>query len=80
MPAIGTEAPFYQRPADLLQQLIRFYTTNPPGNVAERLGVEDVLERTVSRDDGLLADKRPFSGVSAFFRPNVIHRVDDEPG
>jgi len=25
----------YERPAELLQKLIRFYTTNPPGNEAQ---------------------------------------------
>jgi acetylornithine deacetylase/succinyl-diaminopimelate desuccinylase-like protein len=29
------QAPFYERPAELLQQLIRFNTTNPPGNERE---------------------------------------------
>lgn len=27
-----TNAPIYQRPSELLQDLIRFDTTNPPGN------------------------------------------------
>ncbi len=27
-----TTVPIYQRPAELLQNLIRFNTTNPPGN------------------------------------------------
>jgi hypothetical protein len=35
-PATRAEASaIYERPAELLQQLIRFDTTNPPGNVAE---------------------------------------------
>jgi acetylornithine deacetylase/succinyl-diaminopimelate desuccinylase-like protein len=38
MPATETEAPIYRRPADLLQQLIRFDTTNPPGNEADCIG------------------------------------------
>jgi acetylornithine deacetylase/succinyl-diaminopimelate desuccinylase-like protein len=31
----GDQATIYQRPAELLRQLIRFDTTNPPGNEAE---------------------------------------------
>lgn len=40
------QVPFYGRPAELLQRLIRFDTTNPPGN--ERGCVEWI--------DGLLRD------------------------
>jgi acetylornithine deacetylase/succinyl-diaminopimelate desuccinylase-like protein len=42
------QAPFYERPDELLQQLIRFNTTNPPGN--ERECVEWIDE--VLRDGG----------------------------
>jgi hypothetical protein len=41
MEILGEEIAIYQRPIDLLLQLIRFDTTNPPGNdlyyVAARL-------------------------------------------
>src|SRR5438067_2179412 len=35
MPASSDQSRIYQRPAELLQNLIRFNTTNPPGNEAE---------------------------------------------
>jgi acetylornithine deacetylase/succinyl-diaminopimelate desuccinylase-like protein len=31
----ASNPPIYQRPVELLQNLIRFDTTNPPGNEAE---------------------------------------------
>lgn len=34
MPLSSTDTTIYQRPAELLQQLVRFDTTNPPGNEA----------------------------------------------
>ena len=35
MVSTGDTATIYQRPAELLQRLIRFDTTNPPGNESE---------------------------------------------
>ncbi|HEX7541354.1 MAG TPA: M20/M25/M40 family metallo-hydrolase [Anaerolineales bacterium] len=60
----------YQRPAELLQNLIRFDTTNPPGN--ERLCIEYI--------HGLLKD----AGIETTIltktpeRPNVIARLKGE--
>ena len=34
MPTNGASEAIYERPAELLQQLIRFDTTNPPGQAA----------------------------------------------
>ena len=34
----GNETSIYQRPVELLQNLIRFDTTNPPGNEVECIG------------------------------------------
>jgi len=44
MPTADTDTPLYTRPAELLQRLIRFDTTNPPGNEAACIGyIRDVL-------------------------------------
>ena len=65
-----TNAPIYQRPAELLQNLIRFDTTNPPGN--ERPCIEYI--------NGLLKD----AGVETTLvaktpeRPNLITRLKGE--
>ncbi|MFA5873374.1 MAG: M20/M25/M40 family metallo-hydrolase [Anaerolineales bacterium] len=65
-----TNAPIHQRPAELLQNLIRFDTTNPPGN--ERPCIEYL--------NGLLKD----AGVETTLvaktpeRPNLIARLKGE--
>src|SRR6266568_4150158 len=44
MSSANTPSSIYQRPAELLQQLIRFNTTNPPGNEAECITyIKDLL-------------------------------------
>jgi acetylornithine deacetylase/succinyl-diaminopimelate desuccinylase-like protein len=68
------QAPIYERPDELLQQLIRFNTTNPPGN--ERGCVEwvDELLREGGYETEILA-KDPE-------RPNLLARLegrDDAP-
>ncbi|MEM7117808.1 MAG: M20/M25/M40 family metallo-hydrolase [Chloroflexota bacterium] len=57
----------YQRPAELLQQLIRFDTTNPPGNeiiciswIADLLRAADIPVTLLAKDDN---------------RPNLIARL-----
>ncbi len=65
-----TDDPIYQRPVELLQNLIRFDTTNPPGN--ERACIEYI--------NGLLND----AGIETIVvaktpqRPNVIARLKGE--
>ena len=61
------EVPLYERPIELLQQLIRFDTTNPPGN--ERGCVEwiDELLRDGGYETKILA-KDPE-------RPNLLARL-----
>lgn len=65
-----TNAPIYQRPAELLQNLIRFDTTNPPGN--ERPCIEYI--------NGLIKD----AGIETILvartpkRPNLIARLKGE--
>ena len=53
--------PIYERPAELLQQLLRFDTTNPPGNeadcvnyVAGLLTEQDIDFQILARDDARL--------------------------
>ena len=62
------QAPFYERQAELLQQLIRFNTTNPPGN--ERECVEWI--------DGVLRDAgyEPQIFAKDPERPNLIARLE----
>jgi acetylornithine deacetylase/succinyl-diaminopimelate desuccinylase-like protein len=44
MPTVDTKTTLYQRPADLLQRLIQFDTTNPPGNESECVSfIRDLL-------------------------------------
>src|SRR5215218_3482450 len=65
-----THAALYDRPAELLQRLIRFDTTNPPGN--ERACVEWIAG--VLRDAGL----NPRIVAKDAERPNLIARVPGE--
>jgi acetylornithine deacetylase/succinyl-diaminopimelate desuccinylase-like protein len=60
-------AAIYQRPAELLQTLIRFDTTNPPGNEAACVGYIRDLLTSAGIDSELIArDER---------RPNLIARL-----
>jgi acetylornithine deacetylase/succinyl-diaminopimelate desuccinylase-like protein len=44
MPSVKAKVTFYQRPVELLQRLIQFDTTNPPGNESECISfINDVL-------------------------------------
>src|SRR5215207_8565242 len=62
------QAPFHERPVELLQQLIRFNTTNPPGN--EREGVEwiDEVLRNGGYETKILANDPE--------RPNLLARLE----
>jgi len=70
MATTGDTATIYQRPAELLQRLIRYDTTNPPGNEAECVGYIN----------GLLAE----AGIKTTFlarapeRPNLIARLSGQ--
>jgi acetylornithine deacetylase/succinyl-diaminopimelate desuccinylase-like protein len=67
---LKTNSPIYQRPSELLQNLIRFDTTNPPGN--ERLCIGYI--NSVLKDAGVettLVAKTPE-------RPNLIARLKGE--
>ena len=67
--------PIYERPIEVLRRLIRFDTTNPPGNEAECIGYLDGLLREAGLSTMLLA-KDPK-------RPNLVARLPgrgDAPG
>ncbi|HEX6987988.1 MAG TPA: M20/M25/M40 family metallo-hydrolase [Bacillota bacterium] len=57
----------YQRPAELLQRLIRFNTTNPPGNEAACIGFARDLLAAAGVESRILA-KDPL-------RPNLVARL-----
>ncbi len=63
----GDELSLYQRPAELLQQLVRFNTSNPPGNEAECINWIDHLLTSAGVPTCILA-KEPD-------RPNLIARL-----
>ncbi len=67
MPVIEAEPTIYQRPVELLQQLIRFDTTNPPGNEAECVTYIDRLLTSAGIRTAILA-KDPA-------RPNLVARL-----
>jgi acetylornithine deacetylase/succinyl-diaminopimelate desuccinylase-like protein len=51
----ASTSPIYQRPVELLQNLIRFDTTNPPGNEAECVAYIDSLLKEAGIETTLLA-------------------------
>ncbi len=64
----GSRAEIYERPAELLQDLIRFNTTNPPGNEAE----------CVTYINNLLGEAGVATTILALDpnRPNLIARLE----
>lgn len=67
---ISAITPLYQRPAELLQSLIRFDTTNPPGNEAACIGfLRDQLSQAGIDSTVLALDER---------RPNLVARLSGE--
>jgi acetylornithine deacetylase/succinyl-diaminopimelate desuccinylase-like protein len=63
----ASSRPIFQRPVELLQNLIRFDTTNPPGNEAECVAYVNGLLKEAGFETTLLA-KTPN-------RPNLIARL-----
>jgi len=55
MSSSSNQPPIYQRPAEILQQLIRFDTTNPPGNEAECIAYINYLLTEVGFETNILA-------------------------
>ena len=66
-PSASDQLTIYQRPAELLQNLIRFNTTNPPGNKAECINYINHLLTTAEFKTTLL--------TSDPARPNLITRL-----
>jgi acetylornithine deacetylase/succinyl-diaminopimelate desuccinylase-like protein len=67
MTITGEQSPIYQRPVDLLQQLIRFDTTNPPGNEAECISyINSLLTKEGIKTTIIAGDPA---------RPNLIARL-----
>jgi acetylornithine deacetylase/succinyl-diaminopimelate desuccinylase-like protein len=66
-PSTHPDATIYQRPVELLQRLIRFNTTNPPGNEAECIHYIDTLLTEAGFQTTLLANDPA--------RPNLIARL-----
>jgi acetylornithine deacetylase/succinyl-diaminopimelate desuccinylase-like protein len=64
--AIGDKT-LYQRPAELLQNLIRFDTTNPPGNEAQCITYINGLLTQAGIETSILAKTQD--------RPNLIARL-----
>lgn len=70
MPPVESAADIYRRPAELLQRLIRFDTTNPPGNeeaciayIRDLLAAAGIESRLLARDPA---------------RPNLLARLPGE--
>jgi len=55
MSTSSNQPPIYQRPAEILRQLIRFDTTNPPGNEAECIAYINYLLTEVGFETNILA-------------------------
>jgi len=55
MSSSSDQPPIHQRPAELLQQLIRFDTTNPPGNEAECIAYINYLLTEAGFETNILA-------------------------
>jgi acetylornithine deacetylase/succinyl-diaminopimelate desuccinylase-like protein len=70
MASPGEISSLYQRPAELLQRLIRFDTTNPPGNEAECIAFIDELLTGAGIKTTILA--------RAPERPNLIARLSGQ--
>nr|HET6902294.1 hypothetical protein [Ktedonobacteraceae bacterium] len=60
------QSTLYQRPVELLQQLVRFDTTNPPGNEAACISYLGNLLREVGIESSIVARDTD--------RPNLIAR------
>ena len=69
MPTIlsADNRPIYERPVELLQNLIRIDTTNPPGNEAECITYINELLKEAGFDTAFFAKDKN--------RPNLIARL-----
>ena len=72
MPSADNTTAIFQRPAELLQNLIRSYTTNPPGNESEYISfIKDLLSKA-GAETKILAKQAQ--------RPNLIARLAGRGG
>ncbi len=67
MSSTAKETPLYQRPAELLQNLIRFDTTNPPGNEAQCIAYINKILQEAGFETKMLGSETE--------RPNLIARL-----
>ena len=67
MPAVADTVAIHERPVELLQDLIRFDTSNPPGNEAECIRYVDALLKNAGLETTVLA-RDPS-------RPNLVARL-----
>lgn len=65
-----SDATLYQRPVELLQRLIRFNTTNPPGNEAECVAFIDSLLKSTGIKTTIVGKTN--------MRPNLIAQLNGE--
>ena len=68
MPSDDSSAPVYQRPEELLAKLIRFDTTNPPGNEAGCISYIDGLLTDAGIETTILARTPERTNVIAWLR------------
>ena len=69
---MSASTPIYERPAELLQNLIRFDTTNPPGNEGPCIAYIHQLLQDAGVESTLVAlDPQ---------RPNLVARLKGEAG
>lgn len=64
---VGDATTIYERPVELLRRLIRFDTTNPPGNEAQCIGYIDSLLTSAGIRTTILAQDP--------VRPNLVARL-----
>ena len=70
MQPAGSATPIYQHPVELLQRLIRYDTTNPPGNEAECISFANDLLVEAGIDTAILGDTAE--------RPNLVARLQGQ--
>ena len=70
MTIVRDQSTIYQQPVDVLQQLIRFDTTNPPGNEADCISYIDSLLTSAGIKTTILARDAA--------RPNLVARLSGQ--
>ena len=70
----ASKQPIYQRPVEILQNLIRFDTTNPPGNEAECVAYINSLLREAGFETIFLAKDPNRPNLIARLKAEAVHR------